>query len=71
MVESPRSCATRDSGICGLLAMVAEVGERVAQVWICGRVPNRLLFGDALRVSDEGLQIVDANTQDRRSGLNE
>lgn len=63
MVEGSHSCATRHSRIGGLLVMVAEVRERVAQVRICGRVPNRLLLGHALRLSDEGFQIVDANTE--------
>lgn len=66
MVESPRSCTTWHPRIRDLLGMVAEVRKGLAQARICGRVPGRLLFGHALRLSDEGFQIIDANAQDRQ-----
>jgi hypothetical protein len=61
MVETLGSCATRRSRIRGLLVMVAEVRKRVAQVWICGCVPTRVLCGHALRLSNERFQVVNTN----------
>lgn len=61
VAESPRSCATWHSRIHCLFPVVAEIRKRMAQVRICARVPNRLLFGDALRLSNERFQVVDAN----------
>lgn len=60
MVKSPRSCATRHSRLRGLLVVVAEVRQRVAQVRICGGVPARVLCGHALRLSNERFQVADA-----------
>jgi len=62
MVESPGPGATRHSCIRGLLVMVAEVRKRVAQVRIGGGIPTRVLCGHALRLSNEGFQVVDAIT---------
>ena len=66
MVEGPRSCTTWRSGIRGLLGMVAEVRKGLAQVRICSRVSDRLLFGHALLLSDEGFQVIHANAQARQ-----
>src|ERR1039457_4643326 len=41
--------------------MVAKVRKRVAQVRICGGVPTGVLRGHALRLSNERLQVVDAD----------
>ena len=54
VVESPRSRAARNSRIRGLLAMVAEVRKRLAQVRIGGGVPTGVLPGHALRLSQLG-----------------
>ena len=47
------SRTTRRSGGDRLLVVVAQVGERVGQIWTCGRVFSRVLFRHALRVRHE------------------
>jgi hypothetical protein len=57
MVETRSFCATRPSRIGALLVLVAEVEKGVAQVRIVDGVPNCVLTGHALRLSNERLQV--------------
>ena len=51
MAAGPSYCAAHDSRLCRVLAMVADVGKRVAQVRIRSGVLVCLLSSHAFRVS--------------------